>query len=182
MSLPAKKRKTIKSWMPLDRKSSNKETKAWWMRLQSESLKLPWEKGKKKLLRTIESNWNKMSKYLLSVTQSKIKEEKAWLMKEKFKKFKNYWIKKLNWQMNSMVRCNTMQRKKKMMLKLSDSFRIKSKKKEGKAQLIKGLSENLSNWSMIRLVLLMNIREGKPHLRVKSEPFNKNLRRKETKV
>ena len=35
---------------------------------------------------------------------------------------------------------------------------------------------------MTRLALLMNTKEGRPHWIVKSEPFNKNLRKKETKA
>lgn len=78
MSWHAKRRKTTKNWMPLDRRSSNKETKVWWMRLLSESLRLPWEKDKNKPLRTTESKWNRMNKYLLSAMRLKIREERAW--------------------------------------------------------------------------------------------------------
>lgn len=64
------------------------------MRLLSESLKLLWEKDKKKVLRTTVSKWNKMSKYLLWEMQLKTREERAWSMNENSKKFKNYLTKR----------------------------------------------------------------------------------------
>lgn len=84
--------------------------------------------------------------------------------------------------MSLMARSNTMRRRKKMMLKPLDSFMIRSKKKEGKVQPTKESLENSNNWSMIRLALLMSTREDRPHWIVKSEPFNNNLRKKETKA
>lgn len=81
-----------------------------------------------------------------------------------------------------MVRCNTMLRRRRTMLRLLDSFMIRLKKSEEKAQLIRESLESLSSWSMIRLALLTSISEDRPHLRVKLEPFNSNWRKKETKV